>query len=346
MLKEIKVDSSEWNKIVKGFKDYDVFYLSEYAKAFQMQGYGTPVLLFFEQDEDRAINVVFKRAISNGNNYLTDKRFEGKEFFDLSSPYGYGGFCGSVKDYTRLNREYNNYCYEKGYICEFVRFNLFSDYWKNYDGSVEMKMHNVVRSLDLSLDFIWKDFKAKVRKNVNRAIQNGLTVICDSENKYLEDFLNIYYSTMDRSNANKNYYFPKEFFNNINTMCENIMYFHAMYENKIISTELVLFGKENCYSFLGGTNQEYFHLRPNDILKYEIIKWAKVKGLKNFVLGGGYGEDDGIFRYKESLSPNGIVDFYVGKKIFYKDTYDMICKLRNCENSNDYFPAYRRNERG
>lgn len=128
-------------------------------------------------------------------------------------------------------------------------------------------------------------------------------------------------------------------------MRENIMYFHVLYENKIISTELVIYGAENAYSYLGGTNRDYFDLRPNDFLKYEIIKWAKEKGLKNFVLGGGYGADDGIFQYKTCLAPNGIVDFYIGRKVFDKSGYDKLTELRAKDNpdclSSGYFPKYR-----
>lgn len=62
--------------------------------------------------------------------------------------------------------------------------------------------------------------------------------------------------------------------------------FHGKFGEKIISTELVLDGASNCYSYLGGTDSEYFYTRVNASLKYEIIKWAKEKGLKDFVLGG------------------------------------------------------------
>lgn len=78
----------------------------------------------------------------------------------------------------------------------------------------------------------------------------------------------------------------------------NIMFFHTQYEGKIISTELVIYGMESCYSYLEGTDREYFHIRPNDFLKYEIIKWAKEKGLRNFVLGGGMVRMMGYFSIK------------------------------------------------
>ncbi|WP_218143812.1 GNAT family N-acetyltransferase [Planococcus faecalis] len=118
-----------------------------------------------------------------------------------------------------------------------------------------------------------------------------------------------------------------------------------MVSKKIISTELVIFGSENCYSFLGGTDREYFHLSANNYLKYEIIKWAKEKGLKRFILGGGYGADDGIFKYKKSFAPNGVCSFYVGKKVFNEEKYNELVQMRNedmgFESDNLFFPKYR-----
>ena len=79
--------------------------------------------------------------------------------------------------------------------------------------------------------------------------------------------------------------------------------------------------------------------------KYEIIKWAQEKGLKNFVLGGGYGADDGIFQYKSHLAPHGIVDFYIGRKVFDQKNYDELVELRSRDNpdciDSKYFPKYR-----
>lgn len=348
MITEIEVNEKDrWNEIVHSFIDYDVFYLNDYVVAFMTENAsnGEPVLLYYENGEDRAINVVFKRDIA------LDKHMRGKiskgQFYDLITPYGYGGFCGTVRDYEFLNQIYNEYCLSKCYVCEFVRFELFSDYFAHYDGTVETKTHNVVRSLEISIDEIWMDFKQKVRKNVKRANTYNLEIIIENTGEYLDDFLGIYYATMDRSNAENEYYFSRQFYELLNQMHDNIMYFHVVYEGKIVSTELVIYGSENAYSYLGGTNREYFDLRPNDFLKFEIIKWAKEKGLKNFVLGGGYGSDDGIFQYKTCLAPHGVKDFYIGKKILNKAVYNKLCSIRGVKSSSvnlkeiGFFPEYR-----
>lgn len=347
---EISVSEKEyWNQTVRSIKDYDVFYLNEYVDAFMSEdeSNGAPILLYYENRGDRAINVVFKRDVSK------DRKFEGEltrnTYFDLITPYGYGGFIGEIDDYDSLNKAYTKYCSDNNYVCEFVRFELFSNYYQNYCGEIESRTHNVVRNLESSMDEIWMDFKQKVRKNVKRANMYALEVIVDESGEYMEDFLRIYYGTMERSDAEDQFYFKKEFFEKLMSMDDNAVMFHVRFEGKIISTELVLYGRNNCYSYLGGTDSEYFYTRANDFLKYEIIKWAKEKGLKNFVLGGGYGSDDGIFQYKMNLAPHGIRDFYIGRRIFDQKVYNELLKIRSKGNTDiekrlidsGYFPAYR-----
>lgn len=333
----------KWNEIVKSFHNYDVFYLYEYVEAFMKENcsYGKPVLILYENGKERAINVVFKRDISEDLHFLG--KLEKGKFYDLCSPYGYGGFLGNVSDYELLLSEYTDFCQNNGFISEFVRFNLFSDYCKFFGGEVVPITHNIVRSLDGPIEDIWMDFKPKVRKNVKKAQKMGVVVKAESSGLLFSDFKRIYDGTMKRNNASEGFYFSNTFFETLNQMKENIMYFHAEYEGKIISTELVLYSNENAYSFLGGTDSDYYELRPNDLIKYEIIKWAKENGLNNFVLGGGYGEDDGIYKYKESFAPNGVCDFYIGRAIYNIGLYEDLVKMRepDLKKESGFFPLYR-----
>lgn len=345
MLKVYTLEQSEeWDDAVRKCPHYDVFYLSSYMKAYAMQGAGAPMLAVYTNGDDYAVNAVFIRDVAD------DRHFSGiigeNIYFDISSQYGYGGFVGEVSNWEKLEQDWQDYLAGQKFICEFERFSLFSDYYKYFSGEVESHSHNVVRSLGESLDDIWMDFKQKVRKNVKKANKYELKLIVENTGEYIDDFLRIYYGTMDRAGADDTFYFDKSFFQELNKMADNICYFHVIYKNpetneeRIISTELVIYGSENAYSYLGGTDREYFDMRPNDFLKWEIIKWAKNKGLKHFVLGGGYGVDDGIFEYKKCLAPNGIVDFYIGKKIYIQEKYDELVSMRD-ENDSSYFPKYR-----
>ena len=343
-LQVINIEENEiWDNIVKSFKNYDVNYLNGYAKAFQLHGDGEPMLFYFNEANTRAMKVVMKRDIALLHPFTN--KIPLNTFFDLSTPYGYGGLWVEGENYDLVNKAFDSYCSEMGFISEFTRFHLFTNHLVTFNGISETHTHNIVRNLEPPLDEMLMDFEHKVRKNIKKAVNAGLEIEIDSKGETLDDFLKIYYGTMNRTNASDDFYFSKAFFEQINKMTDNYVYLHVLNEKNIISSELVLYGTENCYSFLGGTNQDYFHLRPNDFLKFEIIKWAKSKGLKNFILGGGYGEDDGIYRYKKSLAPNGVIDFYIGKKIYDQVNYDKLVEIRRQEsdfNENaTFFPLYR-----
>lgn len=343
-LKVIEVYQTEmWDAVVKSFSNFDVFYLNGYARTFQLNGDGEPLLFYYDDGDTRGINVVMKRDVHDFG--MFGAALEKDCWFDLSTPYGYGGFWTEGENYDAINSAYDEYCREQGYICEFVRFHLLSSYHKHYNGICEPRTHNIVRTLDISAEEMLMDFEHKVRKNIKRARQNEIEIIIDEKCRRLEDFLGIYYRTMERREAERNYFFTRDFFETLSTMEDCCAYVYALYKGKAISAELVIFGTENCYSFMGGTDQEYFYLRPNDYLKFETMMWAREKGFKKYVLGGGYGSDDGIYNYKKSFAPNGICDFYVGKKIFDACRYEKLMNIRKSQFGRDmntnYFPQYR-----
>ena len=122
MIREIAIENyQEWDEIVHSFPDYDVFYLSGYSKAFMQETpkNGNPILLLYEDDNDRAINVVLKRDIALDEKLIG--RIEVGQYFDLITPYGYGGFWGKISDWNKLNETYTGYCIRNKYVCEFIK---------------------------------------------------------------------------------------------------------------------------------------------------------------------------------------------------------------------------------
>jgi lipid II:glycine glycyltransferase (peptidoglycan interpeptide bridge formation enzyme) len=189
------------------------------------------------------------------------------------------------------------------------------------------------------------DFEHKVRTNLEKANNAELRIEFDENGDRLEEFLQLYSSTMGRTCAEKYYYFSKDFFNHLNKLEDGSVFVHVLYGDEVIASTLTLYGSENCYPFLCGSNCDYFNLRPNEYMQFETIKWAKEKGLKRLVLGGGCGEDDGIYRYKKSFAPKGIVDYYIGMNIFDEAKYKKLVEMRKEKTDfdfrKDYFPLYR-----
>lgn len=273
-------------------------------------------------------------------------------YTDLESPYGYGGpFARGEVDVAKFWSLFSQWAAEKKAVSCFLRFSLFREERLPFNGQFKERGYNVVRDLTIATEAIWMDYEHKVRKNVNRASRSGLKVIEDRDAAYLDDFISIYYNTMARRSAKEAYLFSKVFFEMlVKTLPGQYCFFHVIREEKIVSTELILISEHNLYSFLGGTLSDAFKDRPNDLLKHEIILWGQKERKRSFVLGGGANPMDGIFRYKKSFAPSGIVAFTTGHMVFdYQRYEDLIEKRRNWEKNhgrewqpkNEFFPEYR-----
>jgi hypothetical protein len=67
------------------------------------------------------------------------------------------------------------------------------------------------------------------------------------------------------------------------------------------------------------------------------------------VLGGGFAPNDGVFQYKSAFAPDGIVDFYLRKRVLQPDRYQDYASRRAAQLAAsgetpvdpDFFPAYR-----
>lgn len=275
---------------------------------------------------------------------------------DIISPYGYGGlYLIGNGNFEYLIKEFylkfNDWAISKNVISEFIRFDLFSQSRDEYTGEISHNNDNIVCDLRKGKDVIWKEFKSKVRSNVRKAIKCGVSLSLDFCGENIDQFLEIYYATMDRNQAQKKYYFKREFFENIHDKLKgHFVYFFALKDNTVISADLVLISDNKIYSFLSATDSNAFIYRPNDFIKHHIICWGVDEEKKDYVLGGGYKHLDSLFAYKKSFAPKGIVPFYVGKKIYNSELYNQLVKSKEQEfidNSNvldresEFFPLYR-----
>lgn len=278
-----------------------------------------------------------------------------RDYTDIATPYGYGGPFGwgdalGPDGLCAFWREFDGWAAKSRVVSEVVRLSLFPETLIEYTGDRRVLSDNVVRIIQ-SEDELWRDFEYKVRKNVNKARASGVVVKIDEKGDRLDDFLAIYTGTMDRRSAGDTYYFPREYFERLQSDLKGqFVYFHAFVGNVVVSSELVLVSANRIYSFLGGTDAAWFHVRPNDLLKVEIMNWARGAGKKAFVLGGGYARGDGIYRYKLSFAPSGSIPFSIGSRVLNADVYEQLTHVRRTaaaiqgdqwQLNPDYFPAYR-----
>ena len=122
------------------------------------------------------------------------------------------------------------------------------------------------------------------------------------------------------------------------------------FEDKPISTELIIVNENVMHSFLGGTISDYFNLRPNDFLKIEIIKWGLQNNMNYYALGGSRKDEDSLYKYKKSFFPKDkdvifdtgrkIINNTFHQKLISRQTEDKALIKNSIKDINVYFPLY------
>lgn len=274
-----------------------------------------------------------------------------QDLYDITSPYGYGGPLATPgadrQTLSNFYQKFSDFCAENNIITEFVRFHPLLGNHAFLTGHIEVERISSVIcvNLEASEQEIWSGYERNNRKNIKKAYREGLEVILEEAPAHFADFIHIYNKTLARNQAGRFYYFNESFYDYIHEKLRgNFLYAYTLKGGRVISTELLLCNDTYIHSFLGGTQEEFFEFRPNNILKHEVVKWAKKKGIRYFLLGGGYREGDGIFRYKRSFASGGVLSFYIGKKVH---DHAAVSRLENIlggskEDLRSYFPSYRR----
>ncbi len=342
MIEIIRNDNrNAWDTIVKGFNNYDIYYLNGYVKAFQIHGDGVPQLLYYEENGLRAIYVYMKRKTS----------IDG--YYDSITPYGYGGvlFDGDTceENLQTFWKAFVARMREEGIVDNFVRYHPV------LANAVPMKSISIVIDLgktvamDLSSpDVIWSNITSKNRNMIRKAEKNGIEIHHGKGLELLHDFKYIYDLTMEKDHAEEYYFFSDAFYESIHRdLYDNYEMFYAVKDGQIISIAIMLFANGRLNYHLSGSLTEFRNLAPSNLLLYKAALWGCEQGFKTFHLGGGVGSgEDNLYKFKTAFNRNSDYQFSIGKEIFDQEKYNELVSFRanadmNFNKDSSFFPLYR-----
>lgn len=344
-------EATAWDEIVKSFKAYDVYYLSDYTKAFKCHGDGEPILFYYEAPDLRAINVVMRRDIGQDNNFQS--KIEPGHYYDIVTPYGYGGFLvegeATAQSLEHLERAYTEFCRSQNIVSEFVRFHPVQQ-----NAEVNRALYDVTdlgKTVTMNLaskQQIWADLSSKNRNVIRKAIRSGVQIYWGISPDLVEAFIPLYNATMAKDAATDYYYFNREFYNSIlKDLKYNCLFFYAVHETKIITMAMILFGNKQMHYHLSASAGEFQELAATNLLLFEAACWGCDNGYSLFHLGGGLGsKEDSLFKFKEAFNKRTKTHFSIGKKIFDQTKYRELVELRalaeESSKESTFFPHYRR----
>jgi hypothetical protein len=272
---------------------------------------------------------------------------------DLTAPYGFGGpFSWGMPDVTTFWNWFDQWATAQRVVSLFTRLPLFEDQTILFKGEVIEKGPSVVIPLEGGEASIQNNYERAVRGVLRQSVQKGVSVVPDPHGDRLEEFLTVYYSTMERRAASSSYFFPRTFFTALRErLSTHVMFFHALHDSHVVSSELQLISQTHTYAFLGGTTETGLACRANTALRHQTNVWASEQGKRYMVFGGSHRENDGLLSYKKRFAPHSSLKmFKVGTRIFNPDQYMRLLEQRRVWALGQgqqwvpvegFFPAYR-----
>jgi hypothetical protein len=342
-LNESKMIQSLINKCEKK----DIFISTDYLKLFSNYLNHEAFYVFYGNEENYILIPYLKRPIEKLNN----------QYYDLVSPWYYGGPIYFSKDKNNLNSlfkkfilVFNEYCLTHNIITEFQRFHPLLENHKLYGDNANVIFDRKIVYVDLrkDLDVLRQDYTRHTRKNINKALKNNLKIQGIDGDEDMYSFIKAYTQSMRDKNARDFYHFNDKFFEDLfNQFGNQLKQFNIEKDGELICSSVELGNYGILHDYLRGADPKQLLLRPNDILIDEIIRWAKEYGYSYFILGGGASsnEEDGIFKFKKSFSST-TADFFIYKKIHNLNKYKQLCEQNGKGEDTlsfekaTYFPEY------
>ncbi len=236
----------------------------------------------------------------------------------------------------------------QGIVAEFIHLHP----WKAFTGALpqhDVQFDREIVYIDLTWpqERLWgSSFNHACRKNINRSRRENVRIFEARSLGDIGEFHRLYVETMKKRNALEHYFFSLDYFSEIfDRLRGSARFALAEYRNQVVAGTLYLHDRDDVYSYLGGADLNFQHVRPTNAIIYDTILWGQRLGKKRFILGGGYLPEDGIFRFKASFSPQR-ADFLVYRCVHLSETYDALCRSWSGIYGRDvqpsaYFPRYR-----
>ena len=335
-------EREEWNRLVKSFPGWDVYYLYEYVRSLELHGDGVPVLIYWEGAKMAVCCAALLQDIAASDGF--HGTLERGRFYDLTTPYGYGGPLTrgevTVEEIelflTELAEEYRR----KHIVSQFFRFDPFVEGQAAFFERFEARSFKATVYMDLkNEETIFQNMDPKNRNMVRKAKKNGVQIFSDRGER-MEDFIRIYEETMRRNQAEEYYYFGRDYFTYLREECgEHLIWFYAAYEGKIISASLFFYNERFMHYHLSGTLWEYRKLASVNLLLYEAALWGSRKGIRKLHLGGGMEKDDSLYGFKKQFNRKGALPFTIGRFVADPDAFEELVKRR--EEADPAFDATR-----
>lgn len=319
---------SEWMNSLQGIRS-SPFHSWSYCSAMSISS-GLPISLHvFEENNKKCVIPLCTREKKKG-------------FFDLVSPYGFGGWAGhdGMLSSKYLKQVFWDFCVSNGYVTAYIMqhplFPLNRRVWKD-----QIQENHNLHILDLALeqDRLWTRLRKGHRYDLKKVEREKSSQMVTDPDELIPALKRLYSKTLERVNASSVYNFSDDALKKIIDSQNSLL---IGWKDKLGIQAVSLFLISN-----SGNIGEYF-LNASTItgrkysksLLWNAVGLLKKSGVRFFNLGGGVKPGDSLDEFKKGFGGN-IMPTQTLKIIFSIEKYRELCNLYcHPKGMTNYFPPY------
>lgn len=244
-------------------------------------------------------------------------------FYDIQSPYGYGGPVSTSQDKGFLERAwsyYKSWCKKNNIMAEFIRFHPVIGNWEYYYGVVHVDRETVW--IDLREDDLVTGYQSKTRNMLRKAIKSGLTVEWYEKTEFFKLFSPLYENLMNQLQASDFYNFSAEYYDAW-IQSDFGQYAICKKDGEVVAASVFYYCDDIMEYHLSASNEIGKKYAANTLLLHEAGKRGKELGCKLLHLGGGTNNlpDNALHKFKAGFSNHRGL-YHIGKYIHLPDVYE------------------------
>lgn len=240
-----------------------------------------------------------------------------------------------------------DHCREQGIIAEFGHLNPWMADDLIEPGHLRENREIIYVDLTRTADEIWtRSLSSDARRQTKQGQRAGVRVRRAASTDDVREFHRLYTLTMERREALNHYFFPLDYFLAFfETMSAHSFFVLAEYEGRVVAGGLFFQDRTEVRWHLSAADREFASVRPVNVYLYDTICRALGQGRERMILGGGYGKNDGVFRFKANFSPLR-ARFCTYHRVHDAAAYAAVTEAWSAHHggqspADGYFPAYR-----
>jgi hypothetical protein len=180
-------------------------------------------------------------------------------------------------------------------------------------GYSSREMYTSILRLQRSEEELWAGLNRKKRNMIRKAIKNKVCVV-EGDVSLVNEYYEMVVSTFTRARLN---ILPRSFYRHVIEQLGTkgmAKFLLAKHNGRFIAGVIVLPYKDMVYGWHMASHKEYWSVAPNDLLQWEIIKWARQKGYKYYdFLRVQPDSLPGIARWKITFGGDTVPCYYLQK---------------------------------